>query len=144
MTSGDPDPPAPSVVELVGVYHADGDLVGELRYWVGARLGTAHCALCDITHGLFRRRADWTAYAGQLAVPFTTFHRNDRPDDVRSASGDATPCVLARTTADELVTVVDPSGLDACGGRPDALLAAIAAGVDAAGLAPVGRVGAGP
>ena len=34
-------------------------LVGEARYWIGARLGRAHCALCDITHGLFTERDDW-------------------------------------------------------------------------------------
>jgi hypothetical protein len=144
MTSGDRNEPAPSVVELVGVYHADGDLVGELRYWVGARLGTAHCALCDITHGMFRRRSQWTACTGQLSVPFTTYHLNDRPDDVAAASGGTTPCVLARTADDALVMVVDPAGLEACAGSPDALLAAISAGVDTAGLAPVGPVGAGP
>ena len=33
-----------------GVYHADGGIVGELRYVFGKLIGTAHCALCDITH----------------------------------------------------------------------------------------------
>ena len=33
-----------------GVYHADGGIVGELRYVFGKLRGTAHCALCDITH----------------------------------------------------------------------------------------------
>ena len=36
-------------------------LRGELTYWVGARLGRAHCALCAITHGLVRERRDWKA-----------------------------------------------------------------------------------
>ena len=38
-------------IELVGVYHADGSLLGELRYIWGKLRGTAHCTLCDITHG---------------------------------------------------------------------------------------------
>jgi hypothetical protein len=33
---------------LIGVYAADGTVTGELAYFVGARLGRAHCALCDI------------------------------------------------------------------------------------------------
>jgi len=52
---------ADTVRELIGVYDADGTLLGEARYWIGARLGRAHCALCDITHGLFTERADWRA-----------------------------------------------------------------------------------
>jgi hypothetical protein len=42
------------VVRLVGVYDADGTPRGEIAYWVGARLGRTHCALCDITHGPWR------------------------------------------------------------------------------------------
>jgi hypothetical protein len=46
---------------LVGVYNANGSVGGELAYFIGARLGRAHCALCDITHGLVRERATWKA-----------------------------------------------------------------------------------
>jgi hypothetical protein len=51
------------VRRLVGVYDADGTLRGEVGYWVGARLGRAHCALCDITHSPIRERSGlaWTA-----------------------------------------------------------------------------------
>ena len=48
---------ADTVTALTGVHHADGSVIGELRYWIGARLGRAHCALCDITHGGARWRA---------------------------------------------------------------------------------------
>ena len=33
----------------MGVYDADGGLLGELAYLTGRILGIAHCALCDIT-----------------------------------------------------------------------------------------------
>jgi hypothetical protein len=45
--------------EYIGVYDADATLWGELSYWVGARLGVRHCALCEVTHGLVRRNAEW-------------------------------------------------------------------------------------
>src|SRR6478735_10675397 len=77
------------IVRLIGVYDADGTVRGELAYWVGARLGRAHCALCDITHGLIRERADWKACRASLPVPFDTFHRDDQPEAVRGAIGDA-------------------------------------------------------
>ena len=44
------------VTALTGVYQADGSLSGELRYVVGKLLGSAHCALCDITHGAVREK----------------------------------------------------------------------------------------
>ena len=49
---------AARVVRFVGVYNAEGTLRGEVAYWIGARLGLGHCALCDITHGVFTVRAD--------------------------------------------------------------------------------------
>ena len=35
-----------------GVYHADGGIMGELRYVIGAVFQGNHCSLCDITHKL--------------------------------------------------------------------------------------------
>ena len=32
-----------TVRELIGVYDADGTLIGEVRYRIGARLGRTHC-----------------------------------------------------------------------------------------------------
>jgi hypothetical protein len=71
--------------EYIGVYDADATLWGELSYWVGARLGVRHCALCEVTHGLVRRKAEWDRCAAGLAVPFTLYHRDDAPADVRAA-----------------------------------------------------------
>lgn len=71
--------------EFIGVYDADGTLVGEVRYWIRARLGRTHCGLCEITHGLFTERADWRQCRDQLDVEFHTYHRNDAPADVLAA-----------------------------------------------------------
>jgi len=113
------------VTELVGIYHASGTLWGELSYWVGARLGRAHCALCDITHGTFRRKPGWDACAQDLTVPFVTFHLDDRPADVAAASDGATPCVLARTEGGGLHLLVGPDDLEACGGDPETLVGVV-------------------
>jgi hypothetical protein len=126
-------PAAPAIVRLVGVYHADGTLRGELAYFVGARLGRAHCSLCDITHGAVRERAAWKQCTDGLPVPFDTYHRDDQPDAVRAATGNTTPVVVAETT-DGIVTVVGPAELDACDGSIDALVAAVERGVEANGL----------
>ena len=100
------------VTELVGVYHADGGVLGEVRYAVGRLTGRTHCALCDITHAGVRRRPQWDDLVLDLGVPFTLVHLNERAPDVARASGTATPCVLARC-GDELVTVLPPAELEA-------------------------------
>src|SRR4051812_11112380 len=111
---------APSrLVRLVGVYDADGTLRAELAYWVGARLGRAHCALCDITHGLARPRSEWKTSREQLPVPFDTYHRDDQPDAVRSASNEQLP-VVAAETSDGIVVLLGRAELTACHGSVDA------------------------
>lgn len=88
-----------NITELIGVYDADSTLLGEVSYWVGARLGTSHCSLCELTHGLFTKKSEWTQCAESLAIPFRLFHRDDAPHDVLVALAGEFPAVLQRTTA---------------------------------------------
>jgi hypothetical protein len=60
----------PAVVAYTGIYNADGGLVGEVRYVVGHLLGTAACALCDITHSPVRRKPEWDRFVARLGTPF--------------------------------------------------------------------------
>lgn len=115
------------VDELIGVYDANAGLVGELSYFVKARLGAAHCALCDVTHGKVRERADWRECRGQLAAPFVTYHRNDQPSALRLTTRDAAPVVAARVDQDYVV-VLTAEEIAACDGAPDRLVEAIRAG----------------
>lgn len=131
--------PRPELRSLVGVYHAEGSLRGEIAYTVGKVLGRAHCALCDITHGALRRKRDFDACAAGLPVPFDLVHLDERDPDVAAASEGATPCVLARTD-DGVVLLVGPDELEACDGDPAALVAAIERAVAARELSwPVAR-----
>ena len=123
------------IVRLIGVYDADGTLRGELAYWFGARLGRAHSALCEITHGLARERSDWKACRDGLPVSFDTFHRDDQPEAVRNATGDVAPVVVAET-ASGIVGLLESADLDACVGSVhrlvDAIEHAITRGTDVA------------
>jgi len=102
-------------VSLVGVYDADGTFAGEVRYWIGARIGRAHCSLCEITHGLFREKPEWRECREAMNVEFVTFHRDDAPHDVLDACDHQLPAVVARTV-DGLVVVLGPGDLEALGG----------------------------
>jgi hypothetical protein len=108
------------IVEFIGIYDADSTLRGEISYWIGARLGRSHCSLCDITHGVFTRKKEWTQCASALSVPFVTFHRNDAPTDVLEAANGTFPVVVARTS-DSLAIVVSPQELDALQGSSEQL-----------------------
>ena len=102
-------------VSLIGVYDADGSFAGEIRYWVGARLGRTHCSLCEVTHGLFREKSEWRDCRDSLNVEFSTFHRDDAPDDVLEACGHQVPVVVARH-GENLLVVLGPEELEALGG----------------------------
>ena len=116
---------AATVERLVGVYDADHTLRGELSYWLGARLGRAHCALCDITHGLLREREDWRACRAELPVPFEAVHRDEMPPAVAAIAGEL-PTIVALTVRGPVV-VLGPAAIEACDGDPDALVAALRA-----------------
>lgn len=108
-----------NVVEFIGVYDADSTLLGEISYWIGARLGTTHCSLCDLTHGLFTEKREWKECAADLGVPFTTFHRDDAPAEVLAALNGSFPAVLARTTAGLSIILTNHELESFCGNTAD-------------------------
>lgn len=114
-----------TIRELVGVYDADATLWGEVSYWIGARFGRRHCSLCDITHGVFTEKRTWQECRSHLGVAFTTFHRDDQPDDVRACLGTRLPAIAARTDAGVEVFVT-PEELETCHGDPERLRALLA------------------
>lgn len=83
---------APQVTEVVGVYDADGGLLGELRYVLGKILGRAHCGLCDVTHAALRQKPEWTAMVGRLGVPVALLHRNEVSAEVSGRPASGTRC----------------------------------------------------
>lgn len=122
-----------SIVRLIGVYDADGTLRGEITYWIGVRLGRRHCSLCDVTHGVFTEKNAWRQCRDGLPVPFDTYHRDDQAAEVRAASGDRAPVVVAETD-NGYVVVLDESRLDEAGGDPRRLVEMIETAAIDAGL----------
>ena len=122
-----------TIDRLIGVYDADGTLRGEVAYWVGTRLGRRHCSLCDVTHGTFTEKTAWKRCRSSLPVPFDTYHRDDQPDDVRRASGDTAPVVIAETSAG-FVVLLDDERISSIAGDPSRLFDLIGEAVDAAGF----------
>lgn len=128
---------SPTVARLVGVYDADGSVWGEIAYWLGARLGRNHCALCDITHSSVRERPEWRSLRGSLPVRFEAYHRDEQPPVVAELLGGELPAVVAATD-EGLVPLLGPAELEtvaADADPPRQLTQAIHRAVSGAGLA---------
>ncbi len=108
----------PVLVRLTGVYDANGSLAGELSYWVGARLGKRHCALCEVTHGLFREKEEWNRLATELPVPFTAVHLDEREQSVIEAGEGQIPCVVGHFDDGSAKIIAGPAEIEACEGEP--------------------------
>ncbi|MGR0218335.1 hypothetical protein [Agromyces sp. ZXT2-6] len=101
----------------LGVYDADGGLVGELTYVVGHLLGRAECALCDITHS-WRRKPEWDDLVARLDLPFELAHRNEVTDAAALAviAEAGLPVVLGRDAAGSWHPVLRRADLERAGG----------------------------
>ena len=86
-------------VKLIGIYNADGGLVGELNYFLGHLIGVAKCELCDITHSPLRKKASFDKLTKDLkaefGLDFDLLHLNERSESEARASDSKQPCVLA-------------------------------------------------
>lgn len=104
-----------SIDALYGIYNAEGSLAGELRYVWGKIRGTAHCALCDITHRGIREKASFKDCRGGLGLPFELLHLDELTPALREATLGRTPCVVARR-GETLEVVLEDDDLRACRG----------------------------
>lgn len=83
---------------LIGVYKADGGILGELSYFFGHLVGLKSCSLCDITHSPIKKKNDFKAFEKRLledrGIAFRLVHMNERTEAELAASKGREPCVL--------------------------------------------------
>lgn len=103
------------VHRIVGVYHAEGSLLGELRYLVGKWRGTTSCALCDITHGALAEKAAFRACRGRFVVPIETLHLDEQDGALRAFTAGKTACVVALIEG-RWTMLLDRTKLEQCQG----------------------------
>ena len=100
---------------LIGVYNADGGIVGELKYFFGHLIGVAKCELCDVTHSPIRRKASFDKLAQDLksefGLEFGLKHLNERTESEIRASSGQEPCVLAQYADGSLGMFLDRAEL---------------------------------
>ena len=106
---------------LIGVYKADGGLLGELSYFFGHLVGIKHCSLCDITHSPIRKKAQFKAFEQRLlnerGIATRLVHMNERSERELAASKGREPCVLLEYEDGSISMFLDYEELKAAGGR---------------------------
>lgn len=83
---------------LIGVYKADGGILGELAYFFGHLVGLKSCSLCDITHSPVKKKSAFKEFEKRLLaernIAFRLVHMNERTEAELAASEGREPCVL--------------------------------------------------
>lgn len=108
-------------MKFVGIYNADGTLLGEIAYVVRKYTGRGHCELCDITHGTLRRKPAWDSACEQAGLDIDLLHRDEATNDQLRAAGDL-PAVIANDGS-RWRLVAGPNDLARCEGKPEKLVA---------------------
>ena len=103
---------------IIGVYHADGGIIGELKYFTGKIFGNSHCALCDVTSG--KNKNGWYKCQQNLGISVDMVHLNERKDDLVKFTKGITPCIVGQTSTNYVLIVSDKE-LEDCNGSTEKL-----------------------
>ena len=101
-TNPSPRGPTQKYIELIGIYDADGSVMGEIKYIYNKVFKNKHCSLCDITHGSIKEKGEFKACKARLPIPLRTIHLDEQDDDLRrfTSINICVPCVVGRKTND--------------------------------------------
>ena len=110
----------PGINKIVGIYHADGGIIGELKYITGKFFGGSKCSLCDITHGNTGKKDSWKECERKLRMPIDFLHLNERNTNLEKYTRGLTPCIVGKTSTN-YVMLVTKRELMECKGNPETL-----------------------
>ena len=80
--------------KLIGIYNANGSITGEISFLFGKLTGQTQCALCDISHGPFKKKSAFSRAQQTLGIPFEILHL-DELDATLCSFKQYAPCVVA-------------------------------------------------
>ncbi len=105
--------------KIIGIYNANGSLLGEMRYVFDKVFLKKHCALCDITHGIsYKAKTTWLEQVERFPIPIKTLHLDEISDDIRQVVADKVPCVVM-VKDDSIDIVMNNEELQACDSNPE-------------------------
>ncbi len=110
---------------LIGVYKADGGIIGELSYFFGHLVGVRSCSLCDISHSPIKKKSSFKALEKELLknhnIAIKMLHMNERNDRELKASEGREPCVLLEYPDGSISMFLDYVDLKALSGSVGSL-----------------------
>ncbi len=110
---------------LIGVYKADGGIIGELSYFFGHLVGARSCSLCDISHSPIKKKSSFKALERELlsdhGVAIKMLHMNERNQRELKASEGREPCMLLEYPDGSISMFLDAVDLKALSGNVGSL-----------------------
>jgi hypothetical protein len=110
---------------LIGIYKADGGIVGELSYFFGHLIGVRSCNLCDITHSPIMKKSSFKALERHLlaehGVAVRMLHMNERNEREQKASEGREPCILLEYPDESISMFIDSADLATLSGSVSSL-----------------------
>lgn len=108
-------------VALVGIYKANGGLLGELSYIIGHAVGVKKCTLCDVTHSPLWKKREFKNFEARMQDEFglavRLLHMNERNEAELAASKGREPCVLLEYSDGTFSMFLDYVELKAVSGK---------------------------
>ena len=106
---------------LIGVYNADGGIIGELSYFFGHLIGVRSCTLCDISHSPIMKKSSFKALEQHLLVEHgirvRMIHLNERNQRELKASEGRVPCMILEYPDQSISMFLDSTDLTALSGN---------------------------
>lgn len=110
-----------SKATLIGVYNADGGIIGELSYVLGHLIGIRSCSLCDISHSPVKMKSSFKALQSELleqhGIDVKMIHRNERNEREIAASEGREPCMLLQYPDQSISMFFDSAELKTLAGN---------------------------
>lgn len=110
---------------LIGIYKADGGVIGELSYFFGHLIGVRSCSLCDISHSPVKKTSAFKQLEQELlkehGIAIKMIHLNERNDRELKASAGREPCVLLEYPDQSISMFLDAVDLKALSGSVSSL-----------------------
>lgn len=123
-----------AAAQAVFLYNAgSGALAAMLDSARKLRGGRNGCALCAVTHGVWRKRKTWSEIECALGLPSVYYHRDEIPGDVGEflrTNRLRLPAVLFAMAGGGYETAVTAEEIDECRGNPQRLGARIEAALE--------------
>lgn len=119
---------------LIGIYKADGGIVGELTYFFGHLIGVRSCSLCDISHSPIMKKSSFKALEKNLleehGILVRMIHLNERNEREKSASEGREPCMLLEYPDQSISMFLDSADLKVLSGSVSSLQKLLASRLD--------------